>query len=151
MKTYEMAQTKEVNELIKKFTSWDEFFWFVPPWDAKEDIQGLYLQSFYNFLAFRTNIHDFSLGEVNDFVDYLQSTRIQDYKFLTNLTNPYNPKEPSQNWFNEKVRDISKTLHTTLNLKILKGTAHAQKSEFGQSLLIFRPYDFAVFEREKQK
>ncbi len=145
-----MALTEKVKELAKKFPSWDEFFWLDFPWNAKEEIQKSYFQSFYNFLVLRTNIHNFSLEEINEFLGYMQSTRIEGYRFLTNLTNPDKPKLPSDEWFDEKTTEISKTLHTGLDLKILKGTAHAQKYEMGNgSLIAIRPYDFAVFKREK--
>ncbi|MFH0831669.1 MAG: hypothetical protein V1886_02275 [archaeon] len=143
-----MPRTKNVEELIAKFSAWEDFFWLDMSWNADKEEQKSYFQTFYNFVALRTNIHTFSLNETNDFLDYLQSTRLQDYRFLTNLENPFKPELPSDKWFDDKTNDISKTFKTKSELKIIKGTANAQNTSFGQPLIVIRPYDFSVFERK---
>lgn len=143
-----MPQAKQVEELIKKFPNWNELFFLNLKWNADKESQKSYFQTLYNLLALRTNIHNFSLEEANEFLDYLQSTRISDYSFLTNLDNPHKPSLPSDSWFNESEERIKNTMGKNLELKILRGTASAQKSETG-SMLVLRPYDFAVFAKEK--
>jgi hypothetical protein len=140
-----MTLTEQVQQLAKKFPSWDEFFFLVPPWNADEKTRTVCHQSFYNFLALRTNIDCLCLDEVNDFIGYLHSTRLHGYNFLTNLDNPCSPRMPGRHWFGKKAEEIKNTMGKNLELKILRGTAHAQKSEAGHSMLVFRPYDFAVF------
>lgn len=143
-----MGRTKNVEELIGKFPKWDKFFIFTLPWNASKQEQNSYFYSFYAFLTLRTNITNFSVEEANDFFDYLQSTRIPEYRFLTNLENPDKPKNPSDSWIDEKTRDISRTFQSQ-DLKILKGAVNVQKCNGQGTLVIPRPYDFSIFERKK--